>query len=127
MQNDVVADHAILPDGEREAGIGVERRIVLDLRALAELVPFVVAAQHRAEPHTGVELQPHLADQRRVRRDPIAAGFRKFRLLAVELVDHESIPLYGGTDIRRGAALEARARPRFRTSGSIARRSRSPP
>jgi hypothetical protein len=47
--------------------------IVLNLRALAELDPFVVAAQHGAEPDAAIGLQPHLADDRRARRDPIAA------------------------------------------------------
>ena len=64
-----MADDAIRPDRHREAGIGVQRRVVLDLRALAELDPLVVAAQHRAEPDAGVELEPHLADQRRVLGD----------------------------------------------------------
>ena len=54
VQHDVVADHAIGADGQRKAGIGVQRGIVLDLRALAELDPLVVAAQHRAEPDAGI-------------------------------------------------------------------------
>ena len=56
MQDDVVADHAIRPDGHRETQVGVQRRIVLDLRALAEFDPLVVAAQHRAEPDAAIGL-----------------------------------------------------------------------
>ena len=37
-------------------GIGVQRGVVLDLRAFAELDPLVVAAQHRAEPDAGLAL-----------------------------------------------------------------------
>src|SRR5262249_52943570 len=45
VQDHVMADDAILADIEGKAGIGVQHRVVLDLRALAELDPFVVAAQ----------------------------------------------------------------------------------
>ena len=105
VQDDVVTDHAIRPDGHRETGIGVQRRIVLDLRALAELDRFVIAAQHRAEPDAGIELEPHFADHGRVRRDPKAARFRQFRPVSVEFVDHDCpLVLRGepasGTNIR---------------------------
>ena len=62
VQNDVMTDHAIRPDGDRKAEIGVQRGIVLNLRTLAEFDPFVVAAQHGAEPDAAIGLQPHLAD-----------------------------------------------------------------
>ena len=46
--------------------------VVLDLRALAELDPFIVAAHDRVEPDAGIVLQPHLADH----RDPVGALLR---------------------------------------------------
>ena len=49
-------------DLERKARIGVQRGVVLDLRALAELDPFVVTAQHRVEPDAGIGLEPHPPD-----------------------------------------------------------------
>ena len=42
-----------------------------------------------------VALEPDFADDRRIRRDPVAAFLGQFRLMAVEFVDHESIPLCG--------------------------------
>src|SRR5262249_38677317 len=67
----------------RKARIGMQRGIVLDLRALAELDPFVVAAQHRSEPHTRVGLEPHAPDDRCALRNPVALG--KIGALSVEL------------------------------------------
>ena len=49
-----MADDAIVADGDGKAGVGVQRGVVLDLRALPEFDPLVVPAQHRAEPDTGV-------------------------------------------------------------------------
>jgi hypothetical protein len=53
VQDDVVADGHVLADQQREAGIGVAGRIVLDVGALADLDPLIVTAQHRAEPDGG--------------------------------------------------------------------------
>src|SRR6516165_10861554 len=92
MQDNIMTDHAIRPDRHREAGIGVQSGIVLNLRALAELDPFVVAAQDRAKPDAGIALKPHLADQGRRRRDPIAALLRQFRTHSVEFIDHAEPP-----------------------------------
>src|SRR5450631_3127490 len=50
MHDDVVTDHAIAADHHGETWISMQRRIVLDLRAFAQFDPFVVAAQHGAEP-----------------------------------------------------------------------------
>src|SRR5580700_7290129 len=41
MQHDIVPDDAAARDGHRKPGIGMERGIVLDLRALADLDPFI--------------------------------------------------------------------------------------
>ena len=57
-----MADDAIRPDRHRKSGIGMQGRVVLNLRPLAELDPLVVAAQHGVKPDAGVELEPDLAD-----------------------------------------------------------------
>src|SRR5450830_1803753 len=90
VQDDVVADHTIAADDERKSRIGVQRGIILDLRALAELDPFVVAAQHRAEPDARLRLQPHAADQRGRVGDVILALAWKFRRLSVDFIDGHS-------------------------------------
>src|SRR5436190_13385137 len=88
VEDDVMADHAIRPDRQRKTGIGMQGGVVLDLRALAEFDPLIIAAQYRTEPDTGVPFEPHLTDQGRSRRDPILAGLREFRTHCVEFVDH---------------------------------------
>ena len=80
-----MADHAVGPDHDRKTRVGVERRIVLNLAALAELDPFVVATEHRPEPDAGVGLQPHPPDHGCAVGDPTASG--KIRPFAVKLVD----------------------------------------
>ena len=40
----------------------MQRAVILDVAALADLDPLVVAAQHGAEPDAGARLDPHLAD-----------------------------------------------------------------
>jgi len=54
-------------------------RIVLDLRARAELDPFIVAAQHRTEPDTGIGLEAHAADHAGVLGNPVTAVGRQLR------------------------------------------------
>src|SRR5262249_46193487 len=88
MEDDIVADHAVRPDRQRKAWIGVQSGIVLDLRALPELDPFVVTTQHRAEPDTGIAFEPYFADERGGGRDPVLAGLWKFRAHSVEFIDH---------------------------------------
>src|SRR5215831_2262840 len=85
VQNDVVADHAVVADDKRETRIGVQRRVVLDLRTFADLDPLVVAAQHRAEPDAGVDLEPHAPDHARALGNPMAG--MQIGPLAVELID----------------------------------------
>ena len=71
--------------------IGVAGAIVLDVGALAELDPFVVAAQHRAEPDAGALLQSHLADHGcGVGDEKIAVG-GKIGPLPVEFVDRHAL------------------------------------
>jgi hypothetical protein len=70
MQDCVMADGAVLTDGQRKAQVGVQQRSILHVGAGANEYFFDVAAQDGAEPdrHTGFE--PHLADDVRARRDP---------------------------------------------------------
>ena len=70
MQNDIVANDAIVPNRDGKAGIGVQRAIVLDLRALAQFDPLVISSQNRAEPNTGVALETHAADDNCTVSDP---------------------------------------------------------
>ena len=90
VKNDIVADDTIAADGQGKPGIGVQRGIVLDLRPLAELDPFIVAAQNRAEPDTGLSLKPHTADQHRGIGDVKSALAGKFGRLSVEFVNRHS-------------------------------------
>src|SRR5262249_44581781 len=106
VQHDVVADDAVRPDREREPGIGMQGAIVLYLRALAELDPFVVAAQHRAEPDAGVAPEPDTADQRRAVGDPVAPVGGKLRLLTVKLVDHAAQAAMSGVRWRGGSDVQ---------------------
>ena len=99
MKNDVVANDAVAADGQRKSRVGVQRRVVLDLRALAELDPFVVAAQDRAEPDAGFGLEPHAADQHRSFRHIELAVAGKFGRLTVELVNRHSALLAGGANL----------------------------
>src|SRR6516165_7311028 len=89
--------------GAGKTGIGMQGGIVLDLRPLAELDPFIVAAQHRAEPDAGVNFEPDFPDQRGSRRDPIAPFFRKLGAYSVKFINHCNYPRS-----MRGVPLAAR-------------------
>ena len=78
-----LADDAILADGEGEAGVGVQRAIVLDLAPRADLDPLVIAAQHRAVPNADIGMEPHAPDDGGGLGDPIKAICRKLRSLPV--------------------------------------------
>src|SRR5262249_30886700 len=62
VQDHRVADGAAGPDRERKADVGVQDAVLLNVRAFADLDPFVVAAQARAVPTAGVALEPYGAD-----------------------------------------------------------------
>src|SRR4051794_6942766 len=90
-----MADDTVAPDHDRKAWIGMQRGIVLDLRALAEFDPFVVAAQHRSEPHARIRLEAHAPDDGRALGNPVA--LRKVWPLAVELKNsHTRAPIFVG-------------------------------
>ena len=74
VQHNVMPNDASSTDRQWKARIGVQRRIVLDLRALAELDPFVVPAEHRTPPDTAIRFEPDPADQDGGFGDP--PGFR---------------------------------------------------
>ena len=79
MQNDVMADHAVVADCHWKSRISVQRGIVLDLRPLAELDPFIVAAQDRAKPDARLRFEPHASDQNRSIRNVVLTIGGKFR------------------------------------------------
>ncbi len=87
VQDDVVADGAVLADGQGKALVGVARAVVLHIGALTDLDPFVVAAQHRAEPDTRLLQQTDLADHIGRVGDKVISAGRKIRSLPVEFVD----------------------------------------
>jgi len=88
VQDDVVADDAVRSDGHGKTGIGMQRRIILDLGPRAELDPFVIAAQDRTKPDAGIGFQPYLPDEGRRRRYPITAFLRQFWMYSVQFVNH---------------------------------------
>src|SRR4029450_9509603 len=96
VQDDVVADGDVLADGERVTGVGVTGRIVLNVGALAELDPLIIATQDRAEPDGGRLQEAHLADHDGSVGNEIASVLRKVGPLPVELVDrHQCLPFAG--------------------------------
>src|SRR6266568_6168093 len=90
------------------------RSTLFPYTTLADLDPFIVAAQDRAEPDAGVGLQAHPADDGGGFRHPIAVIGRQLRLLVVELVDrHGGAPCSGARDLATTIVLW-RAKLRFR-------------
>src|SRR4029079_15111993 len=90
MQHDVVADDAILADGEGETGVGVQRAIVLDLAPGADLDPLVIAAQYRAVPNADIGMERHAPDDGGGLGDPIEAICGKLRSLPIELINRHA-------------------------------------
>ena len=90
VQDDIVADGAVVADRQRKAAVGVAGAIVLHVGAFADLDPLIVAAQHRAEPHAGRIQKAHLADHDGGICDEIISVCGEFRSLSVEFVDRHS-------------------------------------
>src|SRR6266540_3955133 len=102
VHDHIVADRAVAADRERKAGVGVAGGIVLHVGAFADLDPFIVAAQHRAEPHAGRIQKAHLADHDGGICDEIVSVSGEFRPLSVEFIDRHS---------KRSPLAETLARP----------------
>ncbi len=63
VQHGLVADGHVLADRERIAHVRMHHRAFLDVAVLADGDALVVAADRGAEPHRGIRLEGHLADQ----------------------------------------------------------------
>ncbi len=92
-----MTNRTIRSDRQRKAHVGVAGRIVLDVGAFADLDPFIVTAQHRAEPHAGAAEQANLADQGRGISDKIIAVRGEFRALPVKFVNGHAQLLFAET------------------------------
>src|SRR5262249_17017981 len=128
VQNDVMADGAVLADNKRKAEIGGTGRTILNIGALADLDPFIVAAQHRAEPDAGAGLQAYATDHARCFGDEIIAVGRKIGRLPVKLVDrHQGLlsarPWHSGIAISRQRGFAKRWQPRRCQASTPAARS----
>ena len=75
---------------QRKSHIGMQDAAILHIAALADMDQLIIAAQHRAEPDAGLAVDPHLADQHGVGRDPTLAIGRQDRGDAVEFIDRQS-------------------------------------
>ena len=84
VQHRPVPDRAAAPDLERNALVGVENAMFLDVRALADFEEFVIPAQHRPEPDRHVAPERDLADDIGAWRDPVGADGRKVRRHPIE-------------------------------------------
>jgi hypothetical protein len=87
-----------MTDVKRKNGVGVERCVVLDLRASAGLDSLIVAAKHRTVPDAYIGMESHTPDYRRGLGDPVKAVGRELRFDAIKLVNrHAVLPLRRGT------------------------------
>ncbi len=93
VQDDVVANGAALADGQRKPGVGMKRAVVLHVGALADVDQFVVAAQHRTEPHAGIQTQPHIADHLGAVSNEIVS-VRTLRGPPVQFIDRHTAPSF---------------------------------
>jgi len=104
MQNDLVADRHIGAHRGGLSRIGMHDGVVLNVRILADGDPVLIAAQHRAEPDACAFQQAHLADDDRVRRDPVVAFRGKFGLPVAQRIDRHCLFRFLFTkDIASGA------------------------
>src|SRR5579885_1037929 len=107
VQHDVVADESVGADGQRKAGIGMQRAVILHVRPLTDLDPLIVAAQHGAVPNADFGLQPYPPNQHGGIGDLAAVIARKLRRLAIERVDRHSRLLDGRNCTNAGREKEA--------------------
>src|SRR5262249_25084366 len=84
MKNGIVAYGAPRTDRQRKAGIGVERAVVLDVGALSDFNPFVIAAEDCAEPDAHPDPYPHSSDNYRCFCDIKLIGRCRIGLLSTE-------------------------------------------
>ena len=77
MQHGLVADGAIIANGEREIYICVDNHIFLDVAALANGDGFIVSAQHGTKPDAGLFCQADLADKTGCWGDPTGLAVGK--------------------------------------------------
>ena len=115
VQNDIMADGAVGADHERKAHVGVEDAVVLNIGARADGDPFIVAAQHAAEPDIGVFLQLDAADELRARRHEDSgrrrAGAARFRRACKAALASFSLAFGFPRDIAISSAAPQRAAP----------------
>ncbi len=71
LEQGAVADDHVAADDRRQPGSAVDHRVVLHGRALADLDPIEVAAQHRAEPDARARARPTTSPM------SVAVGARK--------------------------------------------------
>ena len=77
VQHGMVADGDIATDREWRSGIGVQRRAILDVAALADRDQLRVAPNHDIEPDACVVRDDHRSDDRRVLGDvPLLTVYR---------------------------------------------------
>src|SRR5690606_35993888 len=85
-----MTDGAALPHRERKADIGMHDSVFLNIGVVANGDRLIIAAQNSAEPEPGIFTHDDLADQGRIRRDPVAAAVRELRLVTVISIDRHS-------------------------------------
>ena len=104
VQDHVMADRAVPADRQREAAVGVAGRIVLHVGAFADLDPFIVAAQHRAEPDARRTQEANLADDDGGVGNEVVSVRGQIGALSVQFVDRHAC-LLSASDI--GTATNA--------------------
>ena len=70
VEQDIMANGAIVPNRQREANVGVQGTVFLNIAVLTNLNPLIVTAQNTAEPNACPSLKAYLAHNDRARRHP---------------------------------------------------------
>ena len=78
MDDGAVADRTAHANSQREARVGVEHRVLLQVGIAADDDQLTVAANDRPEPDADALAEFDLADDHGGRRDPVAAVSRQF-------------------------------------------------